>query len=459
MENLLFKKIELWVLGLVMVAAFLGMVLFGAIVLDEERGEEELGGDHFGPIGDAALALAEIPENARQGLKTIGQPDPTMRAKTQTDMAGGWTWNQPPGSNGLNGFLLLSRYDGDQTRHVIELVSLASGETVQTWSPEPEMLLANVSRRAEFDRWVSEKLWTNTYFRFVHPYLTEEGELLLKDHNTPLFLLSVCGDIRWWQDEHLFHHSSNADGEGGFWVPSMMLGALPEKYSQRFVRDALARLNNQGQVTFKVALDEILFENDLGHLLFTGDHFYPDPMHLNDIEPVLTDGPYWKKGDLFLSLRNPSLVMLYRPSTEEVVWSQTGPWLTQHDVDILDDHRISVFSNNMYNLGLGPYVEGVSEVLIYDFETGTVESPFRDVLEQLNAIASVEGLQEFTQSGHLIYEETTRGRIFVLDASSKIVATYVNRAENGGIYTLGWSRYVPQLHGDKALRAIMRSGC
>jgi len=73
MEKFLFKKIELWVLGLVLVAAFLGMILFGAIVLDEERGEEELGGDNFGPIGDAALALAEIPENARQAFKRVGE--------------------------------------------------------------------------------------------------------------------------------------------------------------------------------------------------------------------------------------------------------------------------------------------------------------------------------------------------------------------------------------------------
>lgn len=54
MERLLFKKVELWVLGLVLVAGFIGLILFGAIILDEERGKEERGGDHFGAIGDAA---------------------------------------------------------------------------------------------------------------------------------------------------------------------------------------------------------------------------------------------------------------------------------------------------------------------------------------------------------------------------------------------------------------------
>ena len=71
-----------------------------------------------------------------------------------------------------------------------------------------------------------------------------------------------------------------------------------------------------------------------------------DPIHLNDIEPVRKDGPYWRKGDLFLSLRSPSTVMLYRPSTNKVIWRKDGPWSKQHDVDILDDHRISIFNNN-----------------------------------------------------------------------------------------------------------------
>ncbi|WP_209509805.1 MULTISPECIES: arylsulfotransferase family protein [unclassified Ruegeria] len=463
MERLVFKKVEIWILGLCLVAGFLCMLLFGAIVLDEERGRKELGSAHFGEIGKAAMTLAEIPENTWQAFKKFGRPDtkmmPFLRLPPDDDLPDGWSWIQPPGSNGLTGYLLLSRYNGDQTQHEIELMSLETGEVHRTWSPKPEMLLATVDRLPEFDGVASYENWNNAYFRYIHPYLTEDGRLLLKNHNAPLFMMSPCGDIEWSLSEYLFHHSTSSDGEGGFWIPSYQLDERPEDLSPKFARDTLVQVSSKGEVLVEEALDEILVQNGLRHLLFPAAHFYSDPMHLNDIEPVLTSGPHWQKGDLFLSLRTPSLVALYRPSTREIIWSKAGPWLSQHDVDILDDHRIAVFNNNAYDRGLGARVEGVSEILIYDFKTGSVESPFREVLKSVGAATVSEGLQDFTPSGHVIFEEANRGRIFVLDGAGKMVATFVNRAENGEAYFLGWSRYVSRSLGEKALRAIAKSGC
>lgn len=461
MEKFFFKKVDIWVLALMLVLSFLGATLFGAIVLDEERGNEEQGGDHFGLVGDVALALAEVPENARQALKTIGQPDQTMVAwlSRPGDAESGWSWAQPPGSDGLDGYLLFSRYDGDQTRHVIELISLKTGDTLQTWAPEPEALLSGVTRRPEFDNIAEYTLWTNAYFRFIHPYLTETGELLLKDHQSPLFLLSACGDVRWVQDETLFHHSTESDGEGGFWIPSYVLDSRPKGLSQRFMQDALARVNADGEVIFEKSLVDIFNDNGLRHLIFPASGFYEDPIHLNKIEPVPDSGPYWEKGDLFLSFRSLSLVALYRPSTGKIIWSQAGPWMAQHDVDVVDDHKIAVFNNNAYDSGLGARILGVSETLIYDFKTDTVESPYHDVLEKFKTATISEGLQDLTPTGHIIFEEENRGRLFIFNGSGEVTATFVNRAANGYVYRMGWSRYISKPHGANALEAIARSGC
>ena len=53
--------------------------------------------------------------------------------------------------------------------------------------------------------------------------------------------------------------------------------------------------------------------------VFTQDKYSKDPLHLNDIEPVLYDGNYMKKGDLLLSVRNISLIILYRPSNNKIL--------------------------------------------------------------------------------------------------------------------------------------------
>ena len=74
-------------------------------------------------------------------------------------------------------------------------------------------------------------------------------------------------------------------------------------------------------------------------LLF-GKVYYPDPIHLNDIEPILKDGPFWKKGDVFLSIRDQSMIVLFRPTTNKILNVIQGPFNMQHDIDIISDEEI-----------------------------------------------------------------------------------------------------------------------
>ena len=43
------------------------------------------------------------------------------------------------------------------------------------------------------------------------------------------------------------------------------------------------------------------------------------------------------------------MVMLYRPSKDSVVWYIEGLTNHQHDVDIIDSSRISIFNNDAVN--------------------------------------------------------------------------------------------------------------
>ena len=70
---------------------------------------------------------------------------------------------------------------------------------------------------------------------------------------------------------------------------------------------------------YNKSVTEILFEHNLENMIIGKlNTFSNDPIHLNDIEPVFKDGPFWKKGDVFLSLRHQSIIILFRPNTNKM---------------------------------------------------------------------------------------------------------------------------------------------
>ena len=116
-----------------------------------------------------------------------------------------------------------------------------------------------------------------------------------------------------------------------------------------FKDDGISKISTDGKIMLQKSVSQILIENGYKHLLFGHQEFKSDPIHLNDIQPVLKDTKYFKKGDLFLSLRNLSFIILYRPSTNTIIKIISGPFSNQHDVDIINDKQISIFNNNTIN--------------------------------------------------------------------------------------------------------------
>ena len=118
-------------------------------------------------------------------------------------------------------------------------------------------------------------------------------------------------------------------------------------YKYSYSHDGIKQVSPQGETLFYKSIIEIFVENEMGYLIFSLDSYPSEaPVHINEVRPVDFDGEYWKKGDVFLSLRNQSMVLLYRPSTNKIIWKGTGHFSRQHDVDILDQSRISIFNNN-----------------------------------------------------------------------------------------------------------------
>ena len=448
MQRFLFRKVELWLVLFLALLAIIGSIGFGAVVLDTERDQK-----NFGPIGRAALAVANVPETVRQMLKRK-----TAMAAVKwdrfKDQPGGWTF--APGAPTLPGYLLLSRYDGTARRHIDELVSMADGKVLYTWRPDADALLADAPRTSLVADFTG---WDNEHYRTIHPFLLADGSLIIKDHQNYAMRIDACSKRLWLQDKLLAHHSTESDGEGGVWMPGLIEPPTFTDVQPDWREDAFLHLDADGNILSMESLPQLFMEKGRDWALFNASHRERDPVHLNDIQPVLQDGPFWKKGDLFLSMRHTSEIMLYRPSTREIVWSKQGPWLAQHDVDILDDHRIAIFDNHAYDRGLGARVDGANRVTIYDFTTGQTTGPWDKALAELGVETLSEGLFSILPDGTLMVEEENSGRLLFLAPDGAVRATYINNAEDGKTYRLGWSRWIDPALGDQALKSLAGVSC
>jgi hypothetical protein len=389
-------------------------------------------------------------------LKSTGaKVEVTVRDSSRFKGQRGWIAGEAA-KDALQGYLLHSRYDGDVNHSVIELTDLSTLTVVHRIDLDADSYFAEADR--------STKLrptghWRTPRFRAIHPLPVDGGDLLIKDHTSPLVRIDACGKRVWMKENDLYHHTTEPGEDGTLWISSHREPSRIPGVKDDFMDDTVINMTPDGKILYERSIAEVLLKQGYGYMLFGHSPYLRDPIHLNDVQPVLEDGPHWKRGDVFVSLRHASAILLFRPATDEILWLRQGPWSAQHDVDILDDHRIGVFNNNMHNRGDGDTVDGVNEILVYDFDTGSVTSPYKSWFERAEVRTESEGLFTLLPSGHLMVEESDAGRLLFFAPDGRIAAAHVNRAATGEISPQSWSRYLTPEAGAALLAAMRSKGC
>ncbi len=430
----MFKKIEIWILYLVILVGILGTIFFGVLVR-----QELVGGVKAGWVSKAALAITQTTVDL---IKYFRNYD----FITQDRFAGLDEFNGTPNNN--ESYLLLSIIDGDINEGVVKLIDLTNFEVLHVWNPDIDAFNDMVDQIDEFK--YLERDNNDSRVGIGHPKLVKDGGLIFQT-DAPLKKIDACSKLIFQNSHDKFHHSIETDIDGNIWAPSRIYPqSLPIEKVGRNIReqrgfddDAIAKLSENGEILYEKSVSQIFIENGMEYLLFSmGDssNFMTDPIHLNDIQPVNFDGNYWKKGDVFLSLRSQSMVILYRPSTNKIIWKGTGPFFYQHDVDILDEHRISIFNNNSKNFADGELVDGNNEIIIYDFKTDEYSLYLNDALSENDVRTITQGRSEILPNGDLFIEESNYARTLYFNSDGSLRWTHVNRADNGNLYVLGWSR-------------------
>ena len=422
------KKFLNYQVCLVIVLSIIVLIFFGALLKHHYSG-----GKKFQTLQKIAIFFAEIPVNTRlmfsRGTINIDAPGkPTTHI--QKDRFTRYI------SKKRDGILVLPRYDHSLKRSIVDIIDLNNFKVIHTYSHNISEMIELVSNDIEYKRIKIDA--SPIRFEYKHPLILNDGSLISDSDYTPLFKIDFCSNLVWINQEEIFHHSKELDYQNNLWVPGQLypfskhISKFKSLYGS-FIDDAIIKLNLDGKIIFKKSVSEILLENKkIGENLL----LYRDPIHLNDIEPVLSDSKYWKMGDVFLSLRNQSVILHYRPSTNELINFIKGPFFQQHDVDIISSKEISIFNNNN-NL-----MKNNSEVLIYNFENQKFTKKFNNQLKESNFYTHSQGLSQFLNDGSLLVEEQNHGRIILFNSFGQKEWEFVNKDKNGDIGLMSWSRVI-----------------
>ena len=421
------KRFFTYPVFLVLFLSFIGMMGFGAIVKYHYDG-----GKKYQFLQKNVMLIAKVPINIKliieRGIFDIDKPKKFQKHKHKKRF-------EQFIENKRNALLVLPRYDHSLSRSVINIIDLNNFEVIHTYKHDINEMNNKVANTREFPRIKIDD--SPIRFEYRHPLLLEDGSIISDSDYSVEFKIDFCSNLLWFNEEEIFHHSKMQDHEGNIWVGGQMnpKSQYIKKYSNRdFWDDSIIKINTSGKILFKKSVTEILIENNLvdKNIFDTSD-----PIHLNDIEPVFNDKEYWKQGDVFLSVRNQSSIIHYRPSNNKVINYIKGPFSQQHDVDIISDKEISIFNNNNF------FVDNeYSEVLIYNFETKTFRKLFDKQLQKENFKTRSEGLSHIFNDGSLMVEEQNHGRIILFNNKGEKEWEFVNKDKNGDIGFVSWSRII-----------------
>ena len=420
---MLARRIPLWSLVLVLNLAVILVVAVAALVRSADRN---------GAAGALAMQIGAIPDTIGDWWKG---PAPYFSGSYEMLPAGFVRNATRPFVD--PGYALITPYDVNRKRATIQLIRLSDGAMLKEWLPN----VAAINARSNFRSAIVDLARDKGVDRMrpMHPLLLANGDLIVHD-NTPLARIDRCGRPKWVIDG-IFHHSLERGVDGTLWIPDRLPKSAIPGVGPKFADELVAAVGEDGKLLKSERLIDIFDRSGMGGL-WRGRPYAEDPFHLNDIEPVLSTGPYWQKGDLLLSLRNMSLIALYRPSTGKIVWSKAGPWSAQHDVSLLDDHRIMLFDNRVAYSATGRRVDGNSRLMVYDFATDTVSSPLAATFAKRGIATATQGRATPLSNGDVMVEETERGALMRLAPDGSIRWRYISADHSGRRLWLSWSRYL-----------------
>jgi hypothetical protein len=196
------------------------------------------------------------------------------------------------------------------------------------------------------------------------------------------------------------------------------------------VDDFVVVLSPDGEVLKKVSMLDALVASPYARMVNTIAWYSKDDYtHANDIDVVDEAAAMRISGvrgnQVLVSMRELGAIGLLDLDREVFTWAMRGPWLGQHDPDLLPNGNMLLFDNYGH---YGP--GGISRVIEFNpktFElvwsyTGDAARPFESKLRSG---------QERLANGNTLITESDGGRMFEVTRDGEIVWEYINPIRGG----------------------------
>ena len=408
----------------------------------------------------SVLEIAKLPTYVKDAaIELLSQlsdePGPQLQKLTPLQIT---TWVRHFPEPADTGYLLYSGIDRINKQSIVELIRVSDGQSIARWIPDWNYISNNGLLTTWFSRSSMKRLIPNS------PLLMPNGDIVFQ---TAPFLIrmDICTGKPIWKLDKSFHHSVELDSIGNIVVPAKSDLDFPVKVwsSEKWQDDSIAIVSPNGTLIQNSSFVKILIDNNLTALLFGiggTENSGGDIIHMNQITPALNDSDFWKKHDLLISSRHLSTVFLYRPSTGKIIWHQTGPWMNQHSAEFVDDHRISVFSNNVIGRQQFDFISQTDHntVVVYDFRSEKTSEPFKNFLDEAKPRTRTQGRARLLPDGGLFIEESNFGRHLRFSADG-LMWSRVNNYDGESVAVLSWSRYLTKSEAEGPINAIKLKVC
>lgn len=219
--------------------------------------------------------------------------------------------------------------------------------------------------------------------------------------------------------------------------------------------DFLVVLSPDGEELKKIRLVTAVSRSPYRQMLHTvAGYSLADPLHANTVEFIdrekAANFAFGSEGQILLSFRETHSLAVLDVDSGEIVWATRGPWLGQHDPDIMPNGNILLFDN--YGAYDGP--EGVSRVIEFDPVTMEIVWEYRGTPDApLDSL--IRSDQQRLPNGNTLINESNGGRLVEVTRDGEIVWEFVNPVRGGEgdalIPIIAWAKRLDPATLDPAL--------